>query len=405
MSTPRTALLVSLTLLVGAAHWWLLRDFGSADAPSPAPATNAPVFETRSIAPPPPPPPAPAVAVAPPKPKPQLAPPPPAPALAPAPTPSPHALEPTVETTVSADQATLPSDVAVPDSNATPSSADDALPPDSENTADDVVQAAATNIESTASAEETAESEASETTADSAQASAAPAGIRLRSAPGEAEQSDLPYQPPPAQLLQFKVQGQAKGFEYGASAQLNWQPQNDSYQASQEVSAFLLGKRAQSSRGRITEGGLQPERFEDRARKKLRAATLDWASGMARFEPEAPTVPIAAGTQDRLSVFLQLAGMVAAAPQRYPTGATISVPTASTRGLQTWVFQVHDTPRLDLPAGVLETVRLERLPQGGRDQKAELWLAPALGYLPVRIRLNESNGDYADLRLQSHSAP
>lgn len=394
MSTPRTALLVSLTLVVGAGHWWFLHDFASNDTVRIVPTPNAPVFETRSIAPPPPLPPTPAVAIArpapkpPPKPKPKPRPAPqpvaPAPVTAPAPISSADVLEPTTEATAPVGEAALPLDAAVPDH-------DGAL-------------AAGTTAEPNAPEDDAAATGALADAAHSESASAAPAGIRLRTAPGQAEQTDLTYQAPPAQLLQFKVQGQAKGFDYSASAQLRWQPQDGSYQASQEVSAFLLGKRAQSSRGQITEGGLQPERFEDLARKKLRATTLDWASGMARFEPQAPALPIAAGTQDRLSVFLQLAGMVAAAPQRYPAGATISVPTASTRGLQTWVFQVLDSAQLDLPAGMMETVRLERLPQGGREQKAELWLAPALGYLPVRIRLSESNGDYTDLHLQSHSA-
>jgi len=236
-------------------------------------------------------------------------------------------------------------------------------------------------------------------------ANAPPQGISLRAAPGQPRQTDLAYQAPPAQQLVFQVQGQVKGFSYSASARLRWQPQGPSYQASQEISAFLLGTRSQASRGQITASGLQPDRFEDRARKKLRAASMDWVAGLARFEPEAPLARIAPGTQDRLSVFLQLAGLLAAAPQRYPAGAEITLPTASTKAVEPWTFQMHGAEPLELPGGALDTLRLERLPRNGRDQKAELWLAPALGYLPVRIRLSESNGDYADLRLQSHSSP
>jgi hypothetical protein len=35
----------------------------------------------------------------------------------------------------------------------------------------------------------------------------------------------------------------------------------------------------------------------------------------------------------------------------------------------------------------------------------EIWLAPALGYLPVRIRLTQDNGDYVDQQWRSSSAP
>ena len=53
----------------------------------------------------------------------------------------------------------------------------------------------------------------------------------------------------------------------------------------------------------------------------------------------------------------------------------------------------------------MAAIQLERLPRRDHDQTAQLWLAPALGYLPVRIRIAQANGDFADLRLRSHSAP
>ncbi|MEG2047667.1 MAG: DUF3108 domain-containing protein [Comamonas sp.] len=378
---PRRALLiVLLTVLVAAAHWWLLTDlpWGRSTAAPPAP-DAAPVFDTRSIAPPPPPPPAP-----PPKPAPAPKPRPPAPAPQPAPPPAP-------EPAAQPEPAPIPE--AAVSEPATDSVATDAEPAPATPQKDD-----------TSAPADDGDSDDSASPLPGA-GNAPPQGISLRTAPGQPGQTDLAYQAPPAQQLVFQVQGQVKGFSYSASAKLLWQPQGQSYQASQEISAFLLGTRSQASRGQITAGGLQPDRFEDRARKKLRAASMDWVSGLARFEPEAPFARIAPGTQDRLSVFLQLAGMLAAAPQRYPSGVEITVPTASTKAVEPWTFQMHGPQRLELPGGTLDTQRLERLPRNGRDQKAELWLAPALGYLPVRIRLSEGNGDYADLRLQSHSSP
>ena len=205
--------------------------------------------------------------------------------------------------------------------------------------------------------------------------------------------------------LEFQVQGQVKGFQYNARARLHWQHQLDRYQLHQEVSAFLLGARSQTSSGHLTSTGLEPERFDDLARKKLRAAHFDWVTGLARFEPEAPLVHIAPGTQDRLSVFLQLSGLLAAGADHYPAGTEITLPTASTKAVQAWTFHLHGPDTLELPAGTTEAIRLERLPRSADDQKAELWLAPSLGYLPVRIRLSEAQGDFADLQLQSHTTP
>lgn len=370
----RVLVILLLTVVVGAAHWWLLNDLPWGQTTAKAPTTDtAPVFDTRSIAPPPPPPPPP-----PPKPAPAPKPRPPAPAPQPAPPPAPE---------------------PVPEPVAAPEPTPDAMPEPAGN------DAAAEAAPSTTPAPADDEDDEDSASSPPGNANAPPQGISLRAAPGQPRQTDLAYQAPPAQQLVFQVQGQVKGFSYSASARLRWQPQGPSYQASQEISAFLLGTRSQASRGQITASGLQPDRFEDRARKKLRAASMDWVAGLARFEPEAPLARIAPGTQDRLSVFLQLAGLLAAAPQRYPAGAEITLPTASTKAVEPWTFQMHGAEPLELPGGALDTLRLERLPRNGRDQKAELWLAPALGYLPVRIRLSESNGDYADLRLQSHSSP
>jgi hypothetical protein len=60
---------------------------------------------------------------------------------------------------------------------------------------------------------------------------------------------------------------------------------------------------------------------------------------------------------------------------------------------------------LNLPAGALPTLKLQRLPRRDYDQKAELWLAPSMGYLPVRIKITQANGDFADLRLRASGPP
>ena len=208
---------------------------------------------------------------------------------------------------------------------------------------------------------------------------------------------------PPARL-DFEVTGKAKGFGYNAGAELVWQHDGSSYSAHQEIKVFLLGSRSQDSVGSITEHGLQPRRFGDRARSE-RAAHFDFAAGRVTFSANTPAAPIEPGAQDRLSVFLQLGGMLAAAPERYPAGTQIAMTTIGARAADVWTFTVEGEQSLDLPIGQLTAVQLQRLPRREYDQKAQVWLAPSLGYLPVRIRLTEANGDFAELNLQSREAP
>ena len=123
------------------------------------------------------------------------------------------------------------------------------------------------------------------------------------------------------------------------------------------------------------------------------------------FSANTPAAPIEPGAQDRLSVFLQLASMLAAAPERYPTGTQIAMTTVSARAADVWTFTVEGEQTLDLPVGTMRTMQLQRLPRRDYDQKAQVWLAPELGYLPARIRITETNGDFVELNLRVHEAP
>lgn len=213
-----------------------------------------------------------------------------------------------------------------------------------------------------------------------------------------------PVQLPSPTRLQFDVIGQARLLHYRARAELVWQHDGARYQAQQSISALFVGSRVQRSTGRVGAHGLLPERFSDKSRSE-QAAHFDPAQGKVTFSANTPDAAIGPGAQDRLSVFIQVGGLLAAAPERYPTGTQIHLTTVSARAADRWTFTVEGPETLELPAGPTPAIKLLRLPRRDYDQKAELWLAPSLGYLPVRIRLTQSNGDFADLQLESHQAP
>jgi len=209
---------------------------------------------------------------------------------------------------------------------------------------------------------------------------------------------------PPPTRLSFDVSGQAKKFSYSARAELLWQHDGSRYEARQEISAFLVGTRAQRSVGTITAEGLQPERFSDRSRSE-QAAHFDAAKGRVTFSANTPDAAVGPGAQDRLSVFLQLGALLAADPGRFVPGTQVTLTTVSARSADRWTFNIEGPDTLDLPSGPTATLKLQRLPRKDYDQKAELWLAPSLGYLPVRIRITQANGDFADLLLRAASPP
>ncbi len=228
------------------------------------------------------------------------------------------------------------------------------------------------------------------------------AGVDIR--PPGAAGAKASTEPPPITLpasttLKYAVEGEVKGMRYNVNGALIWQNNGGSYEARQEVSAFLLGTRSQSSTGSITPNGLAPTRFGDKGKREV-AAHFDFDNHIVTFSANTNRVAIGNGAQDRVSVLIQLGAMIAAAPDRYPQGTQISFSTVGPRNADRWTFTVGETKTLDLPSGPTPAIRLQKLPRHDRDLSADLWLGIEQHYLPVRLRLTQSNGDYAELSLK-----
>ena len=209
---------------------------------------------------------------------------------------------------------------------------------------------------------------------------------------------------PGSARLNYQLTGRARGFEYSASGQLDWQHEGQRYQARLSISGFLLPSRSQSSVGEIGPEGLSPRRYSDRARGE-QAVHFQPELGRISFSANNPPVAWQAGAQDRLSVTLQLAAMLAGDPGRFSPGATVSMLTASSRSVEPWDFSVIGSESLNLPMGTQPALHLRRGPGHLYDQTIDIWFAPALGYLPVRILLSQGNGDLVDQRLASIERP
>ncbi|RYX96786.1 MAG: DUF3108 domain-containing protein [Comamonadaceae bacterium] len=204
--------------------------------------------------------------------------------------------------------------------------------------------------------------------------------------------------------LKYKMNGEAKGLTYYANAELNWRTDGAAYDASMRVSALFLGSRSMASIGRVGEAGLVPQRFTDKSRSEV-AAHFEADKGLVTFSANTPSAPWVEGAQDRVTVFLQLGGMLAANPAVFPPGTNISMYTVGPRSADMWTFQVEGDELLKLPYGELATVKVIRQPRRDYDQRVEIWYAPSLGFLPVRNRITQPNGDFVDQQLNSVDRP
>lgn len=185
-------------------------------------------------------------------------------------------------------------------------------------------------------------------------------------------------------------------------AELVWRQDGGSYVLDLSASYLSIPVFQWNSTGRLMPQGLLPTRFSDkRFRKSEVAAHFNYEQGKVSFSANTPDAALLAGGQDRVSVILHIAGLLAGDPARYPPTTTFSLQTVSATEAEPWLFIVNEPETLNLPAGPQSALRITRNPRREFDQKIELWFAPAFNYLPVRFRFTETNGDFVDAQLQS----
>jgi len=222
--------------------------------------------------------------------------------------------------------------------------------------------------------------------------------------------SDGPAQPdrkllfPPSVRMFFDVKGVVT-YAYTGGSELLWLNHGNGYHARLQITKFGFHLRTWTSKGDLTGQGLVPLRFGDKGRSSEIASHFQRDKGIISFSANVPDVLLQEGAQDYLSSFFQLSAMLSGEPERYPPGSAIAFQVAGARGADPWIFHVDGLETLDLPDGPKAGVRLTREHDAKYDTKVELWLAPDLSYLPIRIRLSQGNGDFAELLWRSSQKP
>ncbi|CAN5590872.1 hypothetical protein BH10PSE18_BH10PSE18_09970 [soil metagenome] len=243
-----------------------------------------------------------------------------------------------------------------------------------------------------------------------------PAAVEPAAAPPEAAQAPTPAPQPAAEApvplripgsvrLKFAVTAQQGAAPMqGVFGELSWLQDGSNYDATLALSFFFKTLRQQHSIGAIGVTGIEPDRFSD-TRKVEVASHFVRDQGTVVFSNNAPSVPLMPGAQDRLSVVMQLGALLGGDPARYPTGSVIAVQTVGPRDADIWLFKVGEAELLTLPAGQFTARKLTRSARKPFDDTVEVWVAPDIGYLPVRIKQTQPNGDFADMQLREQLPP
>jgi Protein of unknown function (DUF3108) len=203
-------------------------------------------------------------------------------------------------------------------------------------------------------------------------------------APGSPAAHSMLY--PPALTLQFEGASMSRGNARSTTGELRWATDGLNYELSLQAAAWLILTRTEKSVGSLGAHGLAPVRFSSsRTGRSEQATHFRYEVNRIQFSANKPDEALMAGAQDRLSVLIQLAGMLAGEPGRYKAGDRIGLQVAGLDNAQVWEFSIEGPSGIKLPVGELQAVKLRRAHRHEYDQSLEIWLAPDLGYLPVRI--------------------
>lgn len=207
--------------------------------------------------------------------------------------------------------------------------------------------------------------------------------------------------PEPARL-RYDVTATMKGLDYHAGADLLWQHDKDSYRLQFEFKLLSVMLRSQTSTGAIGAQGLQPLKFIDRVRSNERIARFDQQKHLVRFSnADTPEAALETDAQDRLSIIFQLAARVAGDPSKFTPGTRLEIQTIGHNDAQSWHFIVAPEQPLRYQGDPVATVKLTRELRDAKDQKVEVWFAPSLGFLPLRLKITQQDGDSIEQHLKA----
>jgi hypothetical protein len=147
----------------------------------------------------------------------------------------------------------------------------------------------------------------------------------------------------------------------------------------------------------VTPQGLLPRAYEETRPGKRRAAQFGDETLQLENGKTAPRPP---GLQDTASQFVELAHRFATGRQKLAVGEVVSFWLARPGAVDAWTYDVVGRELVQTPQlGAVEAFHLQPRPIANPrgNITVEMWFAPSLQYLPVRIKVLMGSEAYLDL--------
>jgi hypothetical protein len=190
--------------------------------------------------------------------------------------------------------------------------------------------------------------------------------------------------------LSYRVGGYYRGELHG-NARVEWLRDGDRYQTRIDIDLGLVSM-VMTSQGQVREQELVPAAYEESRLGKRRSVLLQDKIVLS----DGSQVPRPEGVQDTASQFVELSHLFASGQLPLEIGRSVSFWMARPGGIDYWTYDVADKEMLQTPQlGAVEAFHLKPRPLANPrgNITAEIWFAPSLQYLPVRIRVNAGDAN------------
>lgn len=195
--------------------------------------------------------------------------------------------------------------------------------------------------------------------------------------------------------LSYTLKGFYRG-DFSGDGQVQWQRMDTRYQVQVNLHIASLFTGTMISQGVLTEAGLQPQVYEERWLNRVRRLTFD---GLGVTFTDGRVFPQPQGVQDTSSQFVELSHRFSTGQQSLVVGSQVALWLARPREMRFWTYDVVALETLQIPEfGDVAAYHLvpRQIANPTGVVTAELWFAPSLQFLPVRIRINLGNNNYMD---------
>jgi Protein of unknown function (DUF3108) len=205
---------------------------------------------------------------------------------------------------------------------------------------------------------------------------------------------------PPDTRLTYLLTGNYRG-ELSGGAQVQWQRKESKYQVRLDLKLSGFTVVSLTSQGDVSDAGLQVRSYEE---DQVIGATrrIGFAGDYVQFQ-DGTQLPRPPAVQDTASQFVELGHRFASGREVLKAGAVVNVWLARPGGMDLWIYDVLEEELLPStefgPIAAFHLVpRPLAKPRG--PITAEMWFAPRLQYLPVRVKITLGDGNFVNLMVE-----